>query len=318
MTDSALPQPLAAERIASVDQRVHRRYRLSRWALVGPALLVIGLFGILPLIIMLVYSFLVAGTYGGVEWQFTTEAYVSFLFQRDIFDDTLQFVPDYLQIYLRSFWLAGLTTVACLLVGFPTAYFMATRPPSQRNFWVFLITLPFWTNLLIRTYAIMLIIRDEGLVNDLLQWLGLIDKPVHILYTSFAMLLGLLYSFLPFMVLPLYSSLEKLDFRLVEAGFDLYATRGQVLRRIIIPLARPGIIAGCILVFIPALGAYVTPLILGGGKQHMIGSLIATQFGTSRNWPFGSAQAFILMAIVLLALMFYARSTASKSQVPHG
>jgi ABC-type spermidine/putrescine transport system permease subunit I len=318
MTDSALPQPLAAERIASVDQRVHRRYRLSRWALVGPALLVIGIFGILPLIIMLVYSFLVAGTYGGVEWQFTTEAYVSFLFQRDIFDDTLQFVPDYLQIYLRSFWLAGLTTVACLLVGFPTAYFMATRPPSQRNFWVFLITLPFWTNLLIRTYAIMLIIRDEGLVNDLLQWLGLIDKPVHILYTSFAMLLGLLYSFLPFMVLPLYSSLEKLDFRLVEAGFDLYATRGQVLRRIIIPLARPGIIAGCILVFIPALGAYVTPLILGGGKQHMIGSLIATQFGTSRNWPFGSAQAFILMAIVLLALMFYARSTAGKSQVHHG
>jgi spermidine/putrescine transport system permease protein len=297
---------------------VHRRYRLSRWALVGPALLVIGIFGILPLIIMLVYSFLVAGTYGGVEWQFTTEAYVSFLFQRDIFDDTLQFVPDYLQIYLRSFWLAGLTTVACLLVGFPTAYFMATRPPSQRNFWVFLITLPFWTNLLIRTYAIMLIIRDEGLVNDLLQWLGLIDKPVHILYTSFAMLLGLLYSFLPFMVLPLYSSLEKLDFRLVEAGFDLYATRGQVLRRIIIPLARPGIIAGCILVFIPALGAYVTPLILGGGKQHMIGSLIATQFGTSRNWPFGSAQAFILMAIVLLALMFYARSTAGKSQVHHG
>jgi spermidine/putrescine transport system permease protein len=318
MADSVLTQPLAAERIASVNQRVHRRYRLSRWALVGPALVVIGVFGILPLIIMLVYSFLVAGTYGGVEWQFTTEAYVSFLFQRDIFDDTLQFVPDYLQIYLRSFWLAGLTTVACLLVGFPTAYFMATRPPAQRNFWVFLITLPFWTNLLIRTYAIMLIIRDEGLVNDLLQWLGLIDKPVHILYTSFAMLLGLLYSFLPFMVLPLYSSLEKLDFRLVEAGFDLYATRGQVLRRIVIPLARPGIIAGCILVFIPALGAYVTPLILGGGKQHMIGSLIATQFGTSRNWPFGSAQAFILMAVVLLALMFYARSTAGKSQVHHG
>jgi spermidine/putrescine transport system permease protein len=318
MTDSALPQPATAEYAASVDQRVLRRYRLSRWALVGPALLVIGIFGIVPLIIMLIYSFLVAGTYGGVEWQFTTEAYVSFLFQRDIFDETLQFVPDYLQIYLRSFWLAGLTTVACLLIGFPTAYFMATRPPSQRNFWVFLITLPFWTNLLIRTYAIMLIIRDEGLINDLLQWLGLIDRPVHILYTSFAMMLGLLYSFLPFMVLPLYSSLEKLDFRLVEAGFDLYATRGQVLRRIIIPLARPGIIAGCILVFIPALGAYVTPLILGGGKEHMIGSLIATQFGTSRNWPFGSAQAFILMAVVLLALMFYARSSTGRSQVHHG
>ncbi|MFZ5791455.1 MAG: ABC transporter permease [Pseudomonadota bacterium] len=304
--------------LARASEQIRRSEALRRVGLVGPAIFVIGLFGICPLVITLIYSFLVAGTYGGVEWQFTTEAYVSFLFQRDFLDETLQFVPDYLQIYFRSFWLAGLTTVACLIVGFPTAYFMATRPPSQRNFWVFLITLPFWTNLLIRTYAIMLIIRDEGLINDFLRWLGLIDQPIHILYTSFAMLLGLLYSFLPFMILPLYSSLEKLDFRLVEAGFDLYATRGQVLRRIVIPLAMPGIVAGCILVFIPALGAYVTPLILGGGKQHMIGSLIATQFGTSRNWPFGSAQAFILMAVVLLALMAYARSSMGKARMHHG
>jgi spermidine/putrescine transport system permease protein len=306
------------DHIALVQAGAERRFLLSRWLLSGPAMVVIGVFGVVPLLIMLIYSFLVAATYGGVEWIFTTEAYVSFLFQRDIFDDTLQFVPDYLQIYLRTFVLAGFTTVASLIVGFPTAYFMATRPPSQRNFWVFLITLPFWTNLLIRTYAIMLIIRDEGMVNDLLQSLGLIDKPIHFLYTNFAILLGLLYSFLPFMVLPIYSSLEKLDFRLVEAGFDLYATRIQVLRRIVIPLAKPGIIAGCVLVFIPALGAYVTPLLLGGGKQHMIGSLIATQFGTSRNWPFGSAQAFILMAVVLLALTLYVRSTTGKSRNPHG
>jgi spermidine/putrescine transport system permease protein len=306
------------EPVAHVRRDAERRFRRSRWGLVAPALGLIGVFGVLPLAIMLVYSFLVAGTYGGVEWQFSTDAYVSFLFQRDLFDESLVFVPDYLQIYLRSFWLAGLTTIACLIIGFPTAYFMATRPPSQRNFWVFLITLPFWSNLLIRTYAIMLIVRDEGLINDVLIWAGLIDRPVHILYTNVAMLLGLLYSFLPFMVLPLYASLEKLDFRLVEAGFDLYATRGRVLRRIVIPLARPGIVAGCILVFIPALGAYVTPLILGGGKQHMIGSLIATQFGTSRNWPFGSAQAFILMAVVLLALVFYARSASGRSQVLHG
>jgi spermidine/putrescine transport system permease protein len=304
--------------IRRVRAQAERRFRRGRWGLVAPALILIGVFGVLPLAIMLVYSFLVAGTYGGVEWRFTTEAYVSFLFQRDLFDESLQFVPDYLQIYFRSFWLAGLTTVACLIIGFPTAYFMATRPPSQRNFWVFLITLPFWSNLLIRTYAITLIVRDEGLINDSLIWLGVIDKPIHILYTNVAMLLGLLYSFLPFMVLPLYSSLEKLDFRLVEAGFDLYATRGKVLRRIVIPLARPGIVAGSILVFIPALGAYVTPLILGGGKQHMIGSLIATQFGTSRNWPFGSAQAFILMAFVLVALVLYARSAAGRSQVLHG
>ncbi len=306
------------DHIALVQAGAERRFLRSRWLLAGPAMIVVGVFGVLPLFIMLIYSFLVAGTYGGVEWEFTPEAYVSFVFQRDLFDDTLQFVPDYLQIYLRTFLLAGFTTVASLIVGFPTAYFMATRPPSQRNFWVFLITLPFWTNLLIRTYAIMLIIRDEGMINDLLRWLGLIDKPIHFLYTNFAILLGLLYSFLPFMVLPLYSSLEKLDFRLVEAGFDLYATRGRVLRRIVIPLAKPGIIAGCVLVFIPALGAYVTPLILGGGKQHMIGSLIATQFGTSRNWPFGSAQAFILMAVVLLALLLYVRSTTGKSRAPHG
>jgi spermidine/putrescine transport system permease protein len=304
--------------IALVQAAAERRFLLSRRLLASPAIFVVGVFGVLPLVIMLVYSFLVAATYGGVEWIFTTENYVSFLFQRDIFDDTLQFVPDYLQIYFRTFVLAGFTTVASLILGFPTAYFMATRPPSQRNFWVFLITLPFWTNLLIRTYAIQLIIRDEGLVNDALKGIGLIDQPIHMIYTNFAIMLGLLYSFLPFMVLPLYTSLEKLDFRLVEAGFDLYATRGRVLRRIVIPLAKPGIIAGCILVFIPALGAYVTPLILGGGKQHMIGSLIATQFGTSRNWPFGCAQAFILMAIVMVALLVYVRSTTGKAQVTHG
>ncbi len=304
-------------RIAAAQATVERRRRNVRWALVGPALLIVGIFGILPLLIMLVYSFLVPATYGGVEWQFSTEAYVSFLFERDIFDGTLVFTTDYLEIYFRSFWLAAVTTVVCLIVGFPTAYFMATRPPSQRNYWVFLITIPFWTNLLIRTYAIMLIIRDEGLINDALIGSGLINRPIEMLYTNFAILLGLLYSFLPFMVLPLYASLEKLDFRLVEAGFDLYATRSQVLRRIIIPLAKPGIIAGCMLVFIPALGAYITPLILGGGGELMIGNLIALQFGTARNWPFGSAQAFILMAVVLLGLMIYVRSIGNP-QVRHG
>ena len=163
----------------------------------------------------------------------------------------------------------------------------------------------------------LLIIRDEGIINNTLRHLGLIERPIVILYTDFAIGLGLLYSFLPFMVLPLYASLEKLDFRLVEAGFDLYASRFQVLRRIVIPLARPGIVAGCILVFIPGLGAYITPVILGGGKNLMIGNLIALQFGSSRNWPFGSAAALILMAVVLVALMLYARGT--KRPVPaHG
>ncbi|TIP53288.1 MAG: ABC transporter permease, partial [Mesorhizobium sp.] len=254
--------------------------------------------------------------YGGVQWQFSTDAYLNFMFQRDIFDDTLQFTPDFLIIYLRSFLFAVVTTVICLLLGFPTAYFMATRPPAQRNWWVLLITIPFWSNLLVRTLAIMFIIRDEGLINNALLALGVIDKPITMLYTNFAIQLGLLYAFLPFMVLPLYSSLEKLDFRLVEAAYDLYATRRQVLWRVIIPLSKPGIIAGCLLVFIPALGAYVTPLILGGGIHLMIGDLIAQQFGSGRNWPLGCAQALILMAAVLVALYFYVRNTSGKVQ--HG
>lgn len=315
----AVAQQLQARgRSHEASSGMDRRLSLTRWALVGPAVLVVGVFGLGPLLIVLVYSFLVAGSYGGVEWQFSTDAYVQFLFDRDIFDGTLKFVPDYLEIFWRSVLLAGFTTVVCLIIGFPTAYFMATRPPAQRKFWVFLVTVPFWTNLLIRTYAIMLIIRDQGLINDTLIRLGVIHQPIVMLYTNFSILLGLLYSFLPFMVLPLYASLEKIDFRLVEAAHDLYATRGRVLRRIIIPLAKPGIIAGCLLVFVPGLGAYITPLLLGGGGQLMIGNLIALQFGTSRNWPFGSALAFILMAAVLAALFLYVRSSAGKEQVRHG
>jgi spermidine/putrescine transport system permease protein len=241
---------------------------------------------------------------------------VNFLFQRDIFDDTLQFTPDFLFIYLRSFFYALLTTIICLLIGFPTAYFMATRPPSQRNWWVLLITIPFWSNLLVRTLAIMFVIRDQGLINNILLGLHLIDRPITMLYTNFAIMLGLLYSFLPFMVLPLYASLEKMDFRLVEAGLDLYATRRQVLWRIVIPASKAGIVAGCLLVFVPALGAYVTPLILGGGRHLMIGDLIAQQFGTGRNWPLGSALALILMAFVLVGLYFQVR--AAKGKMQHG
>jgi spermidine/putrescine transport system permease protein len=308
--------PLSTAQAATA--RIEKRAAISRWLLTAPALVTIGIFGILPLLIIVVYSFLKAAPYGGVVWTPSVEAYVSFLFQQDIFSDALTFSPDFLEIYLRSFVFAVGTTAICLLLGFPTAYFMATRSPRQRNWWVLLITIPFWSNLLVRTLAIMFIIRDEGLLNNLLIGLKIIDQPITLLYTNFAIVLGLFYSFLPFMVLPLYASLEKLDFRLVEAGYDLYASRPKVLFRIIIPLARPGIIAGCLLVFIPALGAYVTPLILGGGKQHMIGSLIATQFGTSRNWPFGCAQAFILMAIVMVALLVYVRSTTGKAQVTHG
>jgi spermidine/putrescine transport system permease protein len=297
---------LAAEKAADTRNRL----------LSTPALVIITLFGIFPLVLILIYSLLKAAPYGGVEWKFSTDAYLNFIFQRDIFDDTLQFAPDYLYIYMRSIAFAVITTLICLLIGFPTAYFMATRPLAQRNWWVLLITIPFWSNLLVRTIAIMFIIRDEGLINHVLMHFNVIDKPITMLYTNFAILLGLLYSYLPFMILPLYSSLEKLDFRLVEAGHDLYADKRQVLWRVIIPLSKPGIIAGCLLVFIPAIGAYLTPLILGGGTHLMIGDLIAQQFGSGRNWPLGAAQALILLAAVLVALFFYVRNTTGKMQ--HG
>lgn len=306
------PLSPAAQVAAENDKAESRRSRF----LTLPALLIVFVFGVLPLVLICIYSFLKPYQNGGVVWQFSTDAYLNFLFQRDIFDDTLQFAPDFLIIYGRSILYALFTTIVCLLLGFPTAYFMATRPPEQRNWWVLLITIPFWSNLLVRTVAIMFIIRDEGLINDALIYFNIIDKPITMLYTDFAIILGLLYSFLPFMVLPLYSSLEKMDFRLVEAGYDLYASRWQVLKSIIIPLAKPGIVAGSLLVFIPALGAYVPPLILGGGRHLMIGDLIAQQFGSGRNWPLGSAQALILMAAVLVALYFYSRNEAGP--VKHG
>ena len=307
----------ADARLEEAKRRVDADTRRRRRQLLSPALIVIGIFGLFPLTITLIYSFLSPGVYGGITWKFSTDAYVQFLFEQDIFDDTLSFSTTYLRIYGRSIGLAFVATVGALLIGFPTAYFIASKPPAQRNFWLFLITLPFWTNLLIRTYAVLLIIRDEGIVNLSLQSIGLIDQPLTILYTDFAVFLGLIYSYLPFMVLPLYASLEKLDFRLVEAAYDLYATRFQVLRHVIVPMAKPGIVAGCILVFIPGLGAYITPELLGGGKNLMIGNLIALQFGGSRNWPFGSAAALILMVVVMLSLMIYVRY-AGKQGGSHG
>jgi len=212
-----------------------------------------------------------------------------------------------LAILLRSLLLSLATTVLCLLVGFPTAYFIATRNPLNREVWLLLVTVPFWTNLLIRTFAIQDLIRNEGIINTLLIKAGLISEPIQMLFTNFAICLGLVYVYMPLMILPVYASLERQDRSLLEAASDLYARPFNVLREIIVPLARPGIIAGSILVFIPAIGTYVTPILLGGGRNLMIGNYIEFQFGQGRDWPFGSALSLALMGIVMVALLVYVR-----------
>ncbi|RWM18605.1 MAG: ABC transporter permease [Mesorhizobium sp.] len=295
-----------------VAKEAERRDIRDRWLLSAPALIIIFLAATGPLLIVVIYSFLTPGPYGDVVWKFSTDGWLSVLMQRDIFDDTLAFADAHLSIFWRSVKLSFLTTIFTLLFGFPTAYFIATRPARQRNIWLFLITIPFWTNLLIRTFAIQEVIRNEGIVNTVLIKLGIISQPIQMMFTDFALMVGMTYVYLPLMVLPLYASMEKIDFRLVEAGYDLYANRFQVLRRVIIPLVKPGIIAGSILVFIPALGAYVTPRVLGGTKNMMLGNLIELQFGQGRNWPLGSALSISLMAIVMVALLLYVRSVGRR------
>jgi len=289
-----------------IGPQERRELRIRRILLL-PSLLVIGFGLVLPIGIVVVYSFLRPGTYGGVIWDFTFSAYIQFLFERDLFDNTLTFQTAYLEIYLRSFLQAVAATIGAFMLGFPAAYFIATRPLATRTMWVFLITVPYWVNLLIRTISMLFIIRDEGPLNYLLIWLGIVETPVRIAYTDFAVGLALIYSYLPFMVLPIYAAIERFDFRLMEAAYDLYANRWTILREIILPLAKPGIIAGSLLVFIPSLGSFLAPDILGGGKNLMIGNMIALQFQGSRNWPFGSAAAVILMGVVLIALMIFVR-----------
>lgn len=285
-------------------QLAARRQLLRRLGLITPSMLVLAVFLVAPLAIMLLVSFLQPGDYGGVKWgEYSPEAYINFFYERDL-DDSLVFNTDYLGIFQRSLGLAVMTTLGCLLIGFPTALYLALQSEKKRNLLLFLVTVPFWTNLLVRVYAWILLLRNGGLVDSGLGLIGLGDGALGILYTNTAVMIGLLYTFLPFMVLPIYTSLEKLDWRLVEAAFDLGANRFQALKRIILPLALPGMLAGTTLVFIPALGNYIIPELLGGGKALMIGNLVQLQFGSAHNWPLGSALAFALFSLVLLALLF--------------
>ena len=286
------------------------------WLLSLPALVVLAAAAVGPLLIVLIYSFLEPGKHGNVVGNFSTQGWSQILWTKDIFTDSYVLADAHLTIFWRSIKLSLVTTLTTFAVGFPTAWFIATRPPKARALWLFLITIPFWTNLLIRTYAINEVIRAEGLLNLALMKIGIISEPLKLIYTDIAVFIGMTYVYLPLMVLPLFAAIDRFDLRLLEAGYDLYASRWMVLRRIVLPIVKPGIIAGSILVFIPSLGAYVTPRVLGGAKQMMIGNLIELQFGQGKNWPLGAALSMTLLAVVTVALLYYVK--VANGEKSHG
>jgi spermidine/putrescine transport system permease protein len=273
---------------------LYRRPQARAWALLAPGGLWLLLFFLVPILIMLAYSLMPRGIYGGVERGFTLEHYGRF------------FDPLYLDVLQRTFIWSIACTVICLVLGYPVAY-VIVRSGRWRNLLLFLVVLPFWTSFLVRTFAMIFLMRDTGLINSWLLKFGILDQPLTILYTPFAVMSGLVYGFLPFMILPIYASLEKLDLSLLEAAEVLGARPRARFRRVTLPLSMPGVVAGCLLVFIPALGSFLTADLLGGAKQLMIGNLVQNQFSAARNWPFGSAASFIVMALVLAAVMIYLR-----------
>jgi spermidine/putrescine transport system permease protein len=278
-----------------------------------PTWLTLGLFFLLPLTILFVISFGQRATYGGLKpigdlWVYLASGKFLANYARSLH-------PIYLQIFWRSVWMAVVTTVVCLVVSFPVAYYIAVAAaPRRRNLLLGLVVVPFWTSFLIRTYAWMFILRTEGLVNRFLMAAGLTHGPLELLYNNFAVLIGLIYGELPFMILPLYASLEKLDLSLLEASADLGAPRSSTLWRITVPMTMPGIVAGVILVFVPSLGQFIVSDLLGGAKTILAGNLIQNQFAVARNKPFGSAVAFELTAAVLALLFAYALYTKRKGQ----
>lgn len=251
------------------------------------------IFFVLPLIIVLVFSFMSRGRGGVAIMPFTLDHYGRTF---DVFFIILQ----------RSIGLAALTTIICLIAGYPLAFFISTRRRRiVQQVALFLVILPFWTNFLIRTYAWRILLGEEGTINGLLLSLGLISEPLPLLNTQLAVLIGLVYGFLPFMALPIYASVERFNFRYVDAAQDLGANDIRAFMRIVLPLTLPGVLAGCALVFIPSVGAFVTPDLLGGAKGLMIGNLINKQFGGSGNMPLGSALSIVMMAVVMISLLVY-------------
>ena len=266
-----------------------RRPALAAWGLLLPGGAWLLVFFALPMLLMLGVSLMPRGTYGGVEPGLTLEHYRRFL------------DPVYLQVLWRTVLWAGITTAVCLLVGYPLAWAIAASR-KHRAFLLFLVVLPFWTSFLVRTFAMIFLLRDTGLINSALLGLGLIREPVALLYTPFAVLSGLVYGFLPLMVLPIYASLEKLDPAMLEAAEMLGARPAARLVRVALPLSLPGVVAGILLVFVPSMGSFLTADLLGGARQVMIGNLVQNQFTSARNWPFGAAASFAVMAVVLVAV----------------
>jgi spermidine/putrescine transport system permease protein len=273
-----------------------RRPGRAGWLLLLPLVVWALAFVVAPAAIMLIYSFAQRGTLGGVIYTFTLENYAG------VFD------PVYLQIVIRSIVYAAITTVLCLAIGYPVAYLIGRASERWRNLLLMAVMVPFWTSFLIRTYAWVTILKSEGLLNSLLMQAQLISEPLEMLYTPGAVVLGLVYTFLPFMILPIYSSVEKLEGSLIEAALDLGAGPLRAFSRVIVPLTSPGIAAGVLLVFVPALGIYAVNDILGGGRVDMIGNIIENQFkGNARNWPFGAALGTTLLVSFALIYWFVNR-----------
>ncbi|PSJ60910.1 ABC transporter permease [Pseudaminobacter soli (ex Li et al. 2025)] len=284
-----------------MSARLLRRIQLA--ALLGPVSLFLIVFFLVPLTIMIVTSFLTPGLYGGVEWSFYPHNFGRILgFADPAFEE---FDPVYMAIFFRSLRIAALTVIATLVVCYPAAFCVSLLPDRWKSFCLFLITLPFFSSLIVRLFVWVLILRQTGLANEVLLALGIIAQPLNMIYTDGAIILGMVYIFIPFMFMPIYASVEKLDWRLVQASLDLGAGPVRTFLRIVLPLTAPGVIGGAVIVFIPALGNFIVPAVLGGAKVMMLGNLIETQFLAARNWPFGSALAMMVMAVMLVLLLAY-------------
>jgi len=272
-------------------------------ALLFPGLFWLLIFFALPLVVIVIYSFLTPGPTGNVIWNFTLDNYIT-LFTKDI----------YVNAYLRSLGFGVATTIACLLIGYPLSLYVIQRTPRWRSVLLFLVLIPFWTNFLVRTYAWMIILSNNGVLNTLFQSLGLPRQTM--LNTPGAVLIGLIYGELPFMVLPIYASLDRFDFTLLEAASDLGASRTRAFLRIMLPLTMPGVAAGSVLVFIPTVGQFVVSDLLGGAKVDMLGNLLQRLFTRSNppNWPLGSAMALIFMIVLTISVIFYFRATTEEDR----